>query len=192
MSLTEEDLTPTRIQEVMAEGDGCWVTCSGCHESEDGYDVGRYPFSKTFGCKLGGGCGECGGLGAVWDTTDYAAMGDWLTAREQSRQPQEGAGQGEAVAWTNERQLMRLRLSPKERAAMWGLQNGTINIPLYTTPPALQARVEALETELISAARFMDIARRAIESGQVVDKDVHGTLCRARDRARAALTGEKG
>lgn len=60
--------------------------------------------------------------------------------------------------------------------------------PLYATPPALQARVEALETELISAARFMDIARRAIESGQVVDKDVHGTLCRARDRARAALT----
>lgn len=57
---------------------GMWRTCSGCHESEDGYDVGHYPFSADFGCKLGAGCHECGGIGAVWDTTDYAHMGDVL------------------------------------------------------------------------------------------------------------------
>ena len=69
---------------------------------------------------------------------------------------------------------------------------------VYATPPHAQAeldrlrdRVAALEGALTEAAKSMDLARRAIESGQVVDKDVHGTLCRARDRARAALTGEK-
>ena len=39
-------------------GCGCWVTCTGCHESEDGYDVGHYPFSEILGCKIGGGCSE--------------------------------------------------------------------------------------------------------------------------------------
>ena len=64
------------IKERVAEGDGMWVTCSGCHEGEDGYSIGYYPHSDVFGCKLGGGCSECGGIGAIWDTTDYGAMGD--------------------------------------------------------------------------------------------------------------------
>lgn len=64
------------VKERLAEGDGVWMTCTGCHESEDGYDVGYYPHSKVFGCKLGGGCSECGGIGAIWDTTDYEAMGE--------------------------------------------------------------------------------------------------------------------
>lgn len=68
------------VKERLAEDDGRWLTCTGCHESEDGYDIGFYPHSEVFGCKLGGGCGECGGLGAIWDTTDYAAMGEELAA----------------------------------------------------------------------------------------------------------------
>lgn len=66
----------TRVQEVTKEeggpgGKGFWRTCSGCHESEDGHDVGYYPFSEHFNCTLGSGCSDCGGIGAIWDTTDY-------------------------------------------------------------------------------------------------------------------------
>lgn len=78
-SPTPEAINPKRMAEVMAEGDGVWRTCSGCHESEDGHDIGFYPHSDAFGCKLGGGCGECGGIGAIWDTTDYEEMGRFLS-----------------------------------------------------------------------------------------------------------------
>ena len=70
------------VKERITEGDGIWMTCTGCHESEDGYDVGYYPYSEAFGCKLGGGCSECGGIGAVWDTTDYGAMADEMSAED--------------------------------------------------------------------------------------------------------------
>jgi hypothetical protein len=70
------------VAEVLAEGDGMWRTCSGCHESEDGYDVGTYHYSEILGCKLGGGCRECGGLGAVWDATDYEDMAQHILAQE--------------------------------------------------------------------------------------------------------------
>ena len=68
------------VKERIAEGDGFWVSCSGCYETEDGQNVHGYPYSDVFGCVLGGGCSECGGIGAVWDTTDYAAMGEELAA----------------------------------------------------------------------------------------------------------------
>jgi len=71
-----EDLNVEAIKERLAEGDGIWMTCSGCHDSVDGHDVRHYPHSYVFGCKLGSGCSECGGIGAIWDTTDYAAMGE--------------------------------------------------------------------------------------------------------------------
>ena len=66
----------TRVAECVKEyaENGFWRTCSGCHETEDGHDVGHYPFNKAFDCKLGSGCSECGGIGAVWDTTDYLDM----------------------------------------------------------------------------------------------------------------------
>jgi len=63
---------------------GFWRTCSGCHETEDGHDVGHYPFNKAFDCKLGSGCSECGGIGAVWDTTDYADMGASISSEPPS------------------------------------------------------------------------------------------------------------
>ena len=64
-----------RVEECSHDGVGFWRTCSGCHESEDGYDVGEYDVSTSFGCKLGGGCDECGGIGAIWDDIDYSKMG---------------------------------------------------------------------------------------------------------------------
>jgi hypothetical protein len=75
-------LVADNIKERLAEGDGVWVTCTGCHESEDGYDNGHYPHSDVFGCKLGGGCSECGGIGAIWDTTDYGAMAEDIMATD--------------------------------------------------------------------------------------------------------------
>ncbi|MCA0275852.1 MAG: hypothetical protein LCH86_07610 [Proteobacteria bacterium] len=53
---------------------GFWRSCSGCHELNDGAPTGQY--SKAFKCHLGTGCGECGGIGAVWDATDYFDMTD--------------------------------------------------------------------------------------------------------------------
>lgn len=80
--MSETDIVARKIKECVAEGDGFWRTCSGCHESEDGHDIGHYPHSKTFGCKLGGGCGDCGGIGAVWDTTDYEDMAASINAED--------------------------------------------------------------------------------------------------------------
>jgi hypothetical protein len=66
------------VRETMAEGGGFWTSCSGCHDTEDGHPTGPYSYSSVFGCALGSGCSECGGIGAVWDNTDYEAMAaDW-------------------------------------------------------------------------------------------------------------------
>jgi hypothetical protein len=85
-----KDVDAERIREVVAEGPGHWRTCSGCHESEDGYDIGVYPHSAVFGCKLGGGCSECGGLGAVWDATDYSDIGEFLSRAPSPNPPVDG------------------------------------------------------------------------------------------------------
>jgi hypothetical protein len=62
------------ISRQVGEGHGAWRSCSGCHELNEGHDTG--PYSSTFRCALGRGCSECGGIGAVWDTTDYQALAD--------------------------------------------------------------------------------------------------------------------
>jgi hypothetical protein len=72
------------VAETLASGDGFWRTCAGCHESEDGQPFGDYPYSEILNCDLGAGCSDCGGVGAVWDNTDYEAMGH---AMEQSLAP---------------------------------------------------------------------------------------------------------
>lgn len=70
-----------RIHEVMAEGDGFWRACSGCQEGVDGHVSAKdYPYSKVFKCQPGGGCSECGGLGVLWDDTDYDAMATAILA----------------------------------------------------------------------------------------------------------------
>jgi hypothetical protein len=74
------------------QGYGCWRTCSGCYESEDGYPNGPYPHSDVLGCTLGGGCHECGGIGAVWDDIDYEAMAREMLAEEPSATLTEGHG----------------------------------------------------------------------------------------------------
>lgn len=68
-----------RARDRIVERDGLWRSCTGCYETNEGYDTA--PRDPDFGVPLGGGCSECGGIGAVWDTTDYAELGDEL-ARE--------------------------------------------------------------------------------------------------------------
>ena len=73
--------------EVTKEGDGCWRPCSGCQESVDGcVSTKDYPFSAIFGCQPGGGCGECGGIGVIWDRTDYAEMAEWTIRRDKDHE----------------------------------------------------------------------------------------------------------
>lgn len=72
----------TGVAESLAQGSGFWAACSGCHELNEGYSSGAY--SSVFKCALGNGCSECGGLGAVWDTTDYDAMAEALAAPERA------------------------------------------------------------------------------------------------------------
>lgn len=70
---------------------GFWSPCSGCYETEDGHPVGKYAYSEALGCALGSGCHECGGLGAVWDDTDYSDMADTATPAADQAQPTEQA-----------------------------------------------------------------------------------------------------
>lgn len=62
------------VKDVIETGDGFWRSCSGCHETNEGCETGHYPYSTHLKCVLGAGCSECGGIGAVWDNTDYDAL----------------------------------------------------------------------------------------------------------------------
>ena len=56
------------IKEESAGGAACgWESSSGCHETNEGAESVHYPYSKMFGCYVGSGCSECGGLGVVWE-----------------------------------------------------------------------------------------------------------------------------
>ena len=82
-----------RIEGVVEfQGHGFWTTCTGCYESEDGYPNGDYPRSEVLGCTLGGGCSECGGLGAVWDDIDYDEMAREMLAEDGALSPQTDKG----------------------------------------------------------------------------------------------------
>ncbi len=69
------------VAEVMQEDGGCWSACSGCQESVDGCVSSRdYPYSPIFKCQPGGGCGECGGIGVIWEDGAFlASYGDALS-----------------------------------------------------------------------------------------------------------------
>lgn len=65
------------LRETNLDGCGVWRSCTGCHETNEGAETGHYPYSTIFGCYLGGGCSECGGIGAIWEywsEADLAAL----------------------------------------------------------------------------------------------------------------------
>lgn len=51
---------------------GFWHSCSGCRETFEGRSCGHYPVHPLFNCEMGAGCGECGGIGVLWDDIDYS------------------------------------------------------------------------------------------------------------------------
>lgn len=70
-----DEYTVWRIRELVdEEQSGFWHTCSGCHNTEDGHSIGEYPHHPIFNCTQGSGCGECGGIGVIWDNADYEQM----------------------------------------------------------------------------------------------------------------------
>ncbi len=92
------------VSEAITEGGGSWRSCSGCHELNEGHPTG--PYSPVFRCALGNGCDECGGIGAIWDTTDYGAMAAaW----------DEPIDQAPAVEWPKARDVGRIGdMSPSD------------------------------------------------------------------------------
>jgi hypothetical protein len=84
-----------RIESVVEfSGYGCWTTCTGCYESEDGHPNGDYPHSQVLNCTLGGGCSECGGIGAVWDNTDYEDVARSMLAEDAAALPATAPSEG--------------------------------------------------------------------------------------------------
>jgi hypothetical protein len=69
----------------LADGSGSWTPCSGCYETSDGYNVAGFPYSDVFRCNLGGGCRECGGIGAVWEEAASASLESALASQQESR-----------------------------------------------------------------------------------------------------------
>ncbi len=77
--------TAEDVAEASEDGKGFWKSCSGCHETNEGVPTG--PLHPVLKCYVGVGCAECGGIGAIWDTTDYADMGDWLAKQMDAPAP---------------------------------------------------------------------------------------------------------
>ncbi len=100
-SVAAKSLELDGVPDALAYGKGIWRTCTGCYESNEGYPTG--PFSDTLKCHLGGGCFECGGIGAVWDTTDYEEMGNFIALSAHAQDVAESAFQ--AIADERLRQI---------------------------------------------------------------------------------------
>lgn len=74
------DALQLSIKEQLEEKEGAWRSCSGCCEHIEGVSQGEH--SDIFQCDQGNGCSECGGIGVVWDNTDYNLMADEYIAEE--------------------------------------------------------------------------------------------------------------
>jgi len=83
--MAEAALIKKSVKDVIQEDGGFWNSCSGCHETVGGYS--SVPVSTIFKCQLGIGCHECGGIGAVWDNTDYEAIYKDITSEPSSPPP---------------------------------------------------------------------------------------------------------
>ena len=77
------------VAEQQEEKSGYWYSCTGCFEGgEYGGNEQYYPYSKVFQCRPGSGCHECGGIGVVWDDTDYEEHAKFL-AKEDAKTMQQ-------------------------------------------------------------------------------------------------------
>jgi hypothetical protein len=85
------------------------------------------------------------------------------------------------VAWVNQTTLNAIKERPKEAAWVWGLPNGSINIPLYASPvvPVGVSREEI--------ARIIDPAAFLFGPGELEEKVYSSSRAHAFDRADAIL-----
>lgn len=89
-SVTADPL-PAELQgvaDVLSKNGGAWRSCTGCHELSEGRETGLY--STALQCHLGNGCEECGGIGAIWDATEYQAVAIAIAPAHSKSQPQAG------------------------------------------------------------------------------------------------------
>lgn len=154
----EPDLAKS-IADVVAEESASgaaagWRSCTGCHETNEGYETGHYPYSKMFGCFVGSGCSECGGLGVVWEYWSKEALEAML---------EDDPALSDAVQSKAERDVEPVATVAEVHADGKRLYNTTypsnaldklpVGTPLYTFPPtseleALRKRVAELEKAL--------------------------------------------
>lgn len=162
------------VEAVLAEGDGIWRSCSGCHETSDGHETGRYPYSDIFKCALGSGCSECGGIGAVWDDTDYGAMADAM-AKDMAA-PAQAEQQGDGGA-RNERLLALLKPGH-------GLPDRPVEQPSMRV--ALSGEQRKVIQEAVNVAGRI-LYGRGVYGGGIRDSDLRRELDASREALRAIL-----
>lgn len=137
-----------------------WRSCTGCHETNEGYETGYYPYSKLFGCHVGSGCSECGGLGVVWEYWSKEDLEAMLEDDAPTLSDAVAEREAEPVAcmwrtsWTGE----KWHFAEKASFSRSDLERGIVHsvTPLHTSPPtseleALRKRVAELEVEKIVA-----------------------------------------
>jgi hypothetical protein len=152
------------VAETLANGGGFWRTCCGCHETEDGHPDGHYPYSEILKCDLGGGCSECGGIGAVWDNTDYGAMADAMHADMIARENAVLQPSAQSAEQCCE------GLAPSHEC--WEECGGTKKRPLTTAPAQSCGAEQADEAVTLTPAQWADVYyfARASEIGEFVTR----------------------
>ena len=136
----QEPVEISGVKETLEEGVGMWRECTGCYETNEGYPPKGAYFSKVFKCYLGNGCDECGGIGAIWDNTDYEEMAKFMM--EEGTTPQaQPAQQQEPVATYHGSNDFGHEVVELEKAIPIGAK-------LYTSPPASKPWVGLSTIEL--------------------------------------------
>lgn len=164
------------VSEAVAEGDGFWRSCSGCHELNEGHDTG--PQSKVFKCALGNGCSECGGIGAIWDTTDYDEMGDALAASMAQPQPSGNAGEFSALPTVADQAINAAYVRCFGSEINWLDTAGSYFVEGYRAALAHQASGQDLEDPLQPAANWL------VNAANLSATHLAGNLCIGINRAQ--------
>jgi len=111
----ELEIISKGIKDAIEEGGGFWRSCTGCYETNEGYPPNGAYFSKVFKCYLGNGCDECGGIGAIWDDTDYEEMAEYMMQEDTHPQPKEL--EQEPVALPDDFELLPVDPTPEMKSA---------------------------------------------------------------------------
>ncbi|MFB9223494.1 hypothetical protein [Paracoccus cavernae] len=190
------------VAEAMEGQAGIWRTCTGCYETCDGQPFGNYPYSAALRCDLGGGCRECGGIGAIWDTTDYADMGDWLARGGGTSAPAEVEGlvgrlRDEHLAMTREEAATALTALQAENKRLTNhaevrrltdlLDGATANLEDAT---ARAEKAERERDELRTDAQFLVDRLAGVDGYSLVEDDArdwYGHVSPAITRLGASL-----